>query len=72
MVILPRAVVGIDRPKEAEAFKGLWLKCVREKHGIVFGAVDRNAYRSPEEGDIVEAVLEDLLDSSIAQHTLNQ
>ena len=72
MLLLPRAVVGVDRPKEAEAFEGFGLEGVLEKHRVFAGAEDRDAYASPEEGDVVEAVLEDFMDRLIFEYSLNK
>src|SRR5260221_11506777 len=40
-----------------------------EKHGVIFGAVDPYPDASPEEGQIVEAVLEDLKDIFILKNS---
>ena len=41
-----------------------------KEHGVFLGPEDRDAYASPEEGNVVEPVLEDLAYISIAQEYL--
>ena len=56
---LPRTFRGVDRAEEGEALFTFGLQGVMEEHGVILKALDRDAISSPEEMNIVKAILRD-------------